>query len=328
MQPEAAQRFAAAWMSVYERGGRTKDVADALGLSDSRSILYRRKRVESFLGIRLPSMQGYEPLRYTPQHAEHIQVDGCVVICSDVHLWPEHQPFAWFCLVEAVKQYKPKEVWINGDLMDFPSISRFPRRQWEERPTAAEEIEWAGEQMQDLTKACDKAGATKRITRGNHDDRFELYLSKNAPGIEGLPGTTTKELYAVFDGWQLYHSLVVNDSSVVKHVWHGGIHSAYNNVVRSGKTIITGHTHKLNIRPWGDYNGVRFAVETGFVGEIQGPQFAYVDGNPTDWHPGFMVTWWDADGLASYEAIHTHSDRARVNGKWLHREDYPCSRSN
>jgi len=321
---EDDNRFAAIWMQAHEDGLRTEDLREKLGLSAIRSVFLRRRSVETRLGIRLPGLGGAEKLSYIPQQAEEIAISGTVLVCSDVHLWPDHKPFAWFCLLEAVKRYKPIEIWINGDLLDFPSISRHPRHGWEDRPTMVEEMDWARQEMNALTKAADKVGAVKRITRGNHDARFEAYIAKNAPGIEGAPGTTLKELYEVFDGWRIYHSLFVNETTMVKHTWHRSIDAARRNTIGAGTNIVTGHTHRLLARPFSDYKGVRFGVETGFLGEIQGPQFAYGDGNPQDWQPGFMVLFLDQHELL-YEPIHTHAKRARVCGKWLYREDYDCS---
>ena len=317
------QQFAALWQQTFDEGGTVQDIADRLEMS-LRATFIKRRKVEKSLGLKLSAVSSKQPLQYLPTESLAIDVSGTVIVCSDVHLWPDHHPFAWYCLLEAVKLFRPVEVWINGDLLDLPSASRHPRRGWEERPTIKEEVDWAQREMKALTKACDKIKAKKRLTRGNHDDRFENYLVKNAQAVEGLPGTTLEDLYEVFDGWLLYESLVVNDILMVKHALWTGIHAGYNNVLKSGLSTVTGHTHRLLARPWGDYRGVRFGIETGFLGEIQGPQFRYVQGSPVDWHPGFCVLHLEGDHI-SPEFVHTHGKIARVAGRTLHREDYSCS---
>ena len=320
----ALQRYAAVYMEIHARSGHMQDVAKRLGITLRRAFSIRRT-AEKNLGIHLPGFKGGEPHKYVPQETLDIEVQGSVVVASDLHHWPHHEPFAWFMLLEAVKLYKPVEVWLNGDIFDWPGL-RFERRAWEDRPTAAEEMEAAQRRTADLTKACDKIGAAKRLTMGNHDERFERYLSSKASEVEGMPGMTFPSQIAHWDqGWTVYHSLRVNGRTMVKHAWHGGVHSGYNNVLRSGVNIVTGHTHKLLARHWSDYSGVRWAVETGFIGEIQGPQFRYGDGNPADWVPGFAVLHFDGDALAN-ELIDCSGDRAWMLGKWHHRSDYPCSR--
>ena len=324
VSPEGAQRFAATWMKWYEKSGTVANVAGELG-AEVRPTFRKRRRVEEALGIRLPGLGGTEPVKYVPQQTLDIEVSGTVVVASDLHHWPDHEPFAWFMLLEAVKAYKPVEVWLNGDIFDWPQL-RFERRGWEDRPTAAEEMEAARDRTQSLTEACDKINAVKRLTMGNHDERFDRYLSRKASELEGIEGMSfDSQIYHWEQGWQIYHSLRVNQHCVVKHSWHGGIHSAYNNVVRSGVSMVTGHTHKLLARHWSDYKGVRWAIETGFIGECHGPQFNYADGNPADWVPGFAVLHFDGEHL-DHELIECHGTQARMNGKWWYREDYPCSR--
>lgn len=324
MSPDSANKFAAVWLDVSSKGGKTRDVADRLNVT-LRKVQERRRRVEAYLGQRLPSLGGTEPLKYVPQYTQDIEVSGTVIVASDLHHWPGHEPFAWFMLIEAVKQYKPVEVWLNGDIFDWSSL-RFPRKGWEQRPSAAEEMECARDRTQALTKACDKVKARKRLTMGNHDERFDKYLAQRASEIEGFPGLTFESQIKHWEqGWELYHSLRVNDHMVVKHTWHGGVHGAYNNVLRSGVSMVTGHSHKLHARHWSDYRGVRWAIETGFIGEIQGPQFSYGDGNPADWCPGFAVLHLDGEHL-DHELIECHGTQARMNGKWWYRADYPCSR--
>ncbi len=324
VRPENAQKFAAVWMEVYSKNGTAKDVSAILKI-DHRDMMRRRRTTEDFLGKRLPSLGGREPLRHVPQYTQDITVSGTVIVASDLHHWPDHEPFAWFMLVEAVKQYKPVEVWLNGDIFDWSQL-RFPRKGWEERPSAMEEMECARDRTQALTKACDKVKAKKRLTMGNHDERFDKYLSLRASEMEGFPGMTFDSQIRNWEqGWEIYHSLMVNGHTMVKHAWHGGVHGAYNNVLRSGVSMVTGHSHKLHARHWSDYRGVRWAIETGFIGEIQGPQFGYGDGNPADWCPGFAVLHFDGEHL-DHELIECHGKQARMNGKWWYRDDYPCTR--
>lgn len=311
-------------MEVYNKNGTVMDVANMLGCHH-RKVFERRRRAEKFLDIKLPSLGGAEPLKYVPQYTQNIEVQGTVIVASDLHHWPDHEPFSWFVLCEAVKQYRPVEVWLNGDIFDWSQL-RFPRKGWEDRPTVLEEFQCAEERTRALTIACDKVKAKKRTGKGNHDDRFDKYLSARAADMEGVKGMTFDEQIKSWgQGWEIYHSLFVNGHTMIKHSWHGGAHGAYNNVLRGGVSMVTGHSHKLHARHWSDYRGVRWAIETGFIGEIHGPQFGYGDGNPADWCPGFAVLHFDGDDL-DHELIECHGKKARMNGKWWYRDDYPCSR--
>ncbi len=48
-------------------------------------------------------------------------------------------------------------------------------------------------------------------------------------------------------------------------------------------------THRLLVRPYSDYTGTRYGIETGTLADPHGPQFRYTENNPRDWHPGFLI---------------------------------------
>jgi hypothetical protein len=75
----------------------------------------------------------------------------------------------------------------------------------------------------------------------------------------------------------------------VVHNWAGGVHAAYNNVLRSGVSYVTGHTHRNLVRPWMDRSGLRWGIETGTLAGDGHPSSYYIAGRPVDWHPGFIL---------------------------------------
>jgi hypothetical protein len=88
----------------------------------------------------------------------------------------------------------------------------------------------------------------------------------------------------------------VNDTVMIKHRYHNGIHATYNNALKAGRSIVTGHLHRLCVTPWGDYNGRRWGVDTGCLADPHGPQFAYAEDNPSPHCSGFAVLTFDEDG--------------------------------
>ncbi len=75
----------------------------------------------------------------------------------------------------------------------------------------------------------------------------------------------------------------------MKHRWHNGQHATYNNTLKSGRSIVTGHLHKLQVYPYSDYGGRRYGVDTGTLAEPYGDQFVYTEMNPVNWCSGFCV---------------------------------------
>jgi len=59
--------------------------------------------------------------------------------------------------------------------------------------------------------------------------------------------------------------------------------------LKSGKSIVTGHLHKLQSVGFTDYTGRRWGVDTGTLAEPYGEQFTYTEMNPVNWASGFVV---------------------------------------
>jgi len=115
----------------------------------------------------------------------------------------------------------------------------------------------------------------------------------------------------------------------VKHRFNGGIHAAYQNTLKAGTNIVTGHTHYLEVKPWGDYRGRRYGVQTGTLAEPDSPAFSYCEDAPTAWCSGFAVLTYDKygnllppelleviDGVAVFrgKAVVRDTKKARKNG--------------
>jgi hypothetical protein len=97
-----------------------------------------------------------------------------------------------------------------------------------------------------------------------------------------------------FPRWKFSMSLMVNGSCMIKHRYHNGVHAIYNNTLKSGTSIVTGHLHSLKVTPWTDYTGTRYGVDTGSLADVNGQQFSYAEDNPKNHRSGFAVlTFYD-----------------------------------
>jgi hypothetical protein len=155
---------------------------------------------------------------------------------------------------------------------------------WESRPNVKQELEAVQDRMAELADAA--GGAKLHWNWGNHDMRFDTKLSSMVPEFEGVFGFSLKDH---FPRWKFSMSLMVNDHTMIKHRWHNGVHAAWNNVLKSGVSIATGHLHALQVRPYTDYNGTRYAVDTGTLAHPAGPQFRYSEDTPANHRSGLAV---------------------------------------
>lgn len=258
--------------------GNATEAAKALGINRS-TFLHRlqegrRRQAEPEV------VEVTHPARYEMQVE-----DGIVIVGSDAHYWPGVVSTAHRAFVEFCKEYKPKVIVMNGDILDGARVSRHPPIGWENTPTLAEEVDAAKDRLDEIYRA--HKGAKRIWPLGNHDGRFETRLASVAPEYAKIHGVHLRDH---FPAWQPCWSTWINDSVVIKHRYKGGIHATHNNTLNAGKTTVTGHLHSLKVTPFTDYNGTRFGVDTGTLADPDGPQFLdYTEDNAKNWRSGFVV---------------------------------------
>lgn len=212
--------------------------------------------------------------------------NGCCIIGSDFHIWPGAESTALRAFKLLCKELKPAAVVLNGDVLDFPQISRHPPMGWEGTPSPQEEIEAAQYHLHDISQAVPK-GCKKIWTLGNHDARFEVRLASVAREYRNVKGI---HLWDHFPLWEKCWKIVLNEDIVVKHRYKGGVHNNYNNTVYSGMSMVTGHLHSQKVTPFTDYRGTRYGIDTGCVAETDHKAFTdYTEENPLNWRSGFVV---------------------------------------
>lgn len=275
------EEFISLWRKT---AGSGTAVAKELGIN-VRDVLRRRRRIEQRRGEPLLSYGPNSPdtsIKLPPGRLTLDLPNGVVLVGSDAHIWPGYLTTAQRAFLKASKELKPSLVVLNGDLFDGATVSSHPAGMWaqERRPNVKQELEACQSFMSAIQ-------APQRLWMwGNHDARFEARLAALTPEYEGVPGFALKDH---FPEWKMGMSLWVNDDVVIKHRYHNGIHAVYNNALKSGKSIVTGHLHSLKVMPWTDYNGNRYGVDCGTLSDANGNQFDYTEDNPKNWRSGFAV---------------------------------------
>lgn len=224
-------------------------------------------------------------MKRTARYALRVQ-NGTVIVAGDGHYWPKLRvPTAHRALVLLTKTLGPDAVIYNGDVLDFPRISKHARIGWENRPKVTDEIATAQLRLQEIEESSPNSELI--WTLGNHDERFETMLANKVPEYANVHGIHLKDH---FPKWIPAWSVEINRNTIVKHRFKGGVHAAYNNAKDSGRNIVTNHLHALNLSAYTDYNGTRFGVDAGMLADPMGPQFTnYTEDNPLNWRSGFVV---------------------------------------
>lgn len=273
-------------IQAMKQFGSTLEAAQFLNMS-VRALQTRKAKIES-TGIDLTpynARQSVHRKTVVPEDRRVIthQVDnGMVFVASDAHYWPNEVTTAHKAFVQLIREYKPQTIIMNGDVFDGARISRHEPLMGTDPPTVKQEIEACQDRLYEIADA--SKNAVKLWTFGNHDVRLHRYIVVNAPELSEM-----SNLWDYFPGWHTGWRVDINNDVIVKHRWHGGVHATYNNALKAGKTLITGHLHKLQVTPYSDYNGRRYGVDTGTLAEPYGEQFVYTEGNPVNWCSGFAV---------------------------------------
>jgi len=310
------------FIKAWEQGnGSPRKVAELLNI-DERWV-YKRRYVLAGRGVILKTISsGTAKGKWTRDDVgraykkqNQFRIDtGTILVFSDAHWWPDHErTVANEALHVLIKDLKPKAIVANGDLFDGARTSRHAPLGWAELPSVRGELEICQERMTDIEMLLPK-GCEKFWNVGNHDARFDRALVTNAPEYEGV----VERLEDKFDRWNFAWSLMVNDNVVIKHRYHNGIHAAYNNALKSGRSIITGHLHRLAVTPWADYNGRRWGVDTGTLAQPHGPQFDYAENNPSPHTSGFAVLTFKDGMLLPPELVEVLNERAYFRGKCIY----------
>lgn len=99
-----------------------------------------------------------------------------VIVTSDYHI-PYMDNQAYDVMKQFAKDYKPNHFVINGDLLDFYSLSRFEKNP-DRKSTVKEDIELTRTILTDLRKTLGKK-TNMYFLEGNHENRLQRFLWNN-----------------------------------------------------------------------------------------------------------------------------------------------------
>jgi len=282
------------FIALWDKYGSASKIAKILDIG-VRSVYSRRKEIERRTGKTLISTDprfGNFTITYPGNGVRaKAEIDnGVIMVASDCHYYPGIISTAHKAFVHLIKELKPKLIVMNGDVFDGASASRHDPIGWQQTPTVKQELEACHDRLSEIEDA--SKSAILHWTWGNHDMRFNTRLaSQVGSAFEGVKGFNLSDH---FPRWKFSTSLMVNEHTMIKHRYHNGIHAVYNNTMKSGTSIVTGHLHSLKVTPWTDYNGSRYGVDTGTLANIDDPGFDYAEDNPKNWRSGFAVlTFWE-----------------------------------
>jgi len=285
------------FIKLWRENPSSIKMSAACGIS-KQSLGKRRRNIEKKYDIALPTVDDLGRKMYANSmlvSEDRVEVklnltDGVIIVAGDQHYYPGRVPVMHRAYVYLSKKFKPfAQIW-NGDALDFPSISRFPSIGWENTPTVKQEIDTVRDRSDEILKASPNS---KRIwCAGNHDLRFESRIAAMAPEYRGVDGIHLKDH---FPEWTPAWFVSVNEATPshteIRHRENGGVHAGYNNTLKSGVNIVTGHDHRAEVIAYDDRRGRRYGVRHGMTADsARDPQFVnYLEARAVNWAAGLAV---------------------------------------
>jgi predicted phosphodiesterase len=224
-----------------------------------------------------------------------------IVIVSDTQL-PYEDKRALRNVITFIGDYKPDQVIQIGDLVDYPTPSRWnanTRHEFEQRVVSDSEYTKRNF-FEPLRKVFD---GPVGVLEGNHDERPRVYLEKNAPALAEFAPTLHFRELCDFHGFGVellpaFHQIgprtVVIHGHEIKGMSQIAGTTAYNHARKAGANLIMGHTHRLGVRrePTGNAATGRELLWGFEVGCLMDPQRAQYLG------PGAVANWQTGFGIA------------------------------
>lgn len=267
-------------------------VAGALGVNE-RTVHSRRRRIERTRGIRLLASSPKSPDFLITNDRVEVQITldtGIILVAGDLHFRPGIVPVMHRAMCYLAKKLKPYAIIWNGDVADFPQISRFPSIGWESYPQVSKELEAINDRSKELM---DSAPSAKRIwTAGNHDLRFESRLANVAGEYKDVKGIHLKDHFPEWTpAWFCTVNQGTESHTEIRHREKGGIHASYRNTLEAGVSIVTGHDHVADVKPYTDRRGRRYGVRHGMsMDSARDPQTVnYLEGRTPNWQAALAV---------------------------------------
>lgn len=320
---------------LWEVVSRRQSVWEAQGPGGEdktmRSLRVSYGRIKATLSDLVQPAFGGRPVTVRPpaRLKRNERQSSLVFVLSDFHC-PYHDPKLLSITEQVLLEAQPDRLIINGDLVDWPSVSRHANERGE--ATANECVQSAGEVLGRLIAAVPDNCLVQFIP-GNHDSNLSRYLNERAAAAADLcvagsdvPVWSLRnllrfdelgvEMVGSEDRW-MHSTVKLTDELVVRHglsVKAGSAASVIANFKSATFATVSGHTHRqgiAHVTRWRASGKHRVLQGAEVGGMFQMPRKSndwpgYKAHSTLDWAPGWASIEVEPDGhysidLASYQ---------------------------
>lgn len=225
----------------------------------------------------------------------------------------------WSSVLDFIRDFKPHQINLLGDIVDFYDISRFDKNPTR-RVVLAQEIEFTRDViLAELRRASPKSHIV--WIEGNHENRLQRYLWSRAPELASLPGMDMRSLFRLPELRVQYRTANLEVGDV--QLTHGHLVRKHSGQTAKalmdeyGTSVIHNHTHRLGAIYKTDRSGNYVAFENGCLCSLT-PE--YIAGVP-NWQQGFSVGWVMPTGRFAFEQITVINGSFVYGGKFFGHDD-------
>ncbi len=283
----------------FLRAAGLKDLRNTSKVRNKAALLNTHQKVAEYADKEL---RRYNDLYRTRQHEDRLEV----VVGSDFHSWFV-DPFALRVFLDTIEMVQPDVVVLNGDVFDFPQISRHRKLPGHFSLNLADEISYGRKHILEAVRQR-APNADILFVIGNHEYRLVNYLADTAPELAALPSLRFGELFGLDElkiGLVVRQNFlapydkqkkrelqenwnVIGNSLVVTHGVSCAKFAADEQLKRYQKSGTSGHTHRPQVV-------TANSLGTGALSWTSTPMMAgfavgrdYVS-EPSSWQMGFGV---------------------------------------
>jgi predicted phosphodiesterase len=216
------------------------------------------------------------------------------VVLSDIHI-PNHCPLAVSSVLKFIRDFKPDQIILNGDILDMEGISSHGRAF--DQATVAFEVEVGARFLDELQKRSPKASI--HFIEGNHEQRVSKFIKSEAYQLQGLISLPDLLMLPERGISWLPHAadqiLWITPKLGVTHGSFYNTHYAHATLTRYGVSLLIGHGHRVQVSsaPTVGKSGqqVRICYANGCLTDIQAPY----QRTPSGWLQAFQVVLSDEE---------------------------------
>jgi len=211
------------------------------------------------------------------------------IVINDLHI-PFQDKKVLSLVEDCIEDFKPKHLFLNGDIADFWEISKFSKDP-REGSTFREELRLVESELSILRDLA------KEVTyvEGNHELRLRNYLERNAKELIGLKGLTIEEQLDL-SGLKINYIRTKGKEAFVRYgdflIGHFNQvnkfagYTAKNLIEKWGMSLIQGHTHRVGMSVKTQTNGMLIGIENGCLCSLD-PSYT----NSPNWQHAFTILW-------------------------------------